>query len=212
MVVLTDVTTPSTQFELGRATAGFDHLDVELDRVVPLDEDLIPYIWVRGEVESDEFERAVTSTDAVDNCQRLEKVGSRTLFRLEWASETGELLPQLIENNVTVLEGHGSDPWFFRLRFPDRNTLTTFYDTCQSAGMDIDIDRVYTLSEAVREDATPELTDEQYEILSLAFREGYYEVPRDATLGDLASALEISKQAASERLRRGMRTVLDRSL
>lgn len=53
-------------------------------------------------------------------------------------------------------------------------------------------------------DATPTagLTDPQREALRTAHEMGYFEVPRDASLGDVAAELDISPPALSERLRR----------
>lgn len=45
------------------------------------------------------------------------------------------------------------------------------------------------------------LTTTQRETLSLALEAGYYERPRDTTLGHLANSLDISKSAVSQRLR-----------
>lgn len=41
---------------------------------------------------------------------------------------------------------------------------------------------------------------------------GHYDVPRDTTLEAVADRLDISRQAASERLRRAHREVIDRYL
>ncbi len=52
------------------------------------------------------------------------------------------------------------------------------------------------------------LTDRQRECLDAALREGYFEVPRECTLADLAETLDIDKSTASEILRRGERRIL----
>lgn len=56
------------------------------------------------------------------------------------------------------------------------------------------------------------LTDRQRECLAAALREGYYEVPRECTLADLAATLGVDKSTASETLRRGEARVLKRFL
>lgn len=53
----------------------------------------------------------------------------------------------------------------------------------------------------------PSLSDKQLLVLEAAVRLGYFAVPRDCTLEDVAAACGISHQAASERLRRAQRTV-----
>lgn len=53
-----------------------------------------------------------------------------------------------------------------------------------------------------------ELTDSQRETLFQAVRDGYFEVPRRTTLGEVGGKLGITQQTASENLRRGTNKVL----
>ncbi len=52
------------------------------------------------------------------------------------------------------------------------------------------------------------ITETQWEAAKLAVEEGYYDVPRRASLGDLAAELEISKSAVSQRLSNLERTII----
>jgi predicted DNA binding protein len=54
---------------------------------------------------------------------------------------------------------------------------------------------------------TDDLTDDQRTLLRNAVREGYFRVPREVTLNDLAAAHGLSDREASERLRRGLARV-----
>ena len=56
------------------------------------------------------------------------------------------------------------------------------------------------------------LTDRQVTALETALSMGYYDVPRGASLADVAAALECAESSASEVLRRGERAVLSRVL
>jgi predicted DNA binding protein len=47
------------------------------------------------------------------------------------------------------------------------------------------------------------LTERQRELLEIAVRQGYFEIPRDCTLAELAEGVGIDKSTASEVLRRG---------
>jgi predicted DNA binding protein len=51
------------------------------------------------------------------------------------------------------------------------------------------------------------LTDTQRETIQLAHELGYYDIPRDVTMADLASELDVSQQALSKRLRRAHETI-----
>jgi predicted DNA binding protein len=53
------------------------------------------------------------------------------------------------------------------------------------------------------------IPDRQLEILNLAIERGYYEIPREVTLQDLADEMEISKTTASHQLRRAESQIMD---
>jgi len=53
------------------------------------------------------------------------------------------------------------------------------------------------------------LTDRQREFLEAALRQGYFAVPRDCTLAELAETLDVDKSTASETIRRGTERVVD---
>jgi len=46
----------------------------------------------------------------------------------------------------------------------------------------------------------------------MAVEKGYFSVPRETKLGEIADVVGITQQAASERVRRGAETVLRKSL
>jgi predicted DNA binding protein len=56
------------------------------------------------------------------------------------------------------------------------------------------------------------VTPLQRETLTEAVRMGYYEVPREATLEDLSEAFDVSRQAISERLSRGVAGLVEHTL
>jgi predicted DNA binding protein len=55
-----------------------------------------------------------------------------------------------------------------------------------------------------------DLSDTERETLEEAVSAGYFESPRDATLGSLAEEFDVSKPAVSENLRRGERKMIQR--
>ena len=102
------------------------------------------------------------------------------------------------------------DEWVIQARFPDRSALLTFREDLVAEGFDVEVQRM-------REDEDEAstqfgVTDPQREVLLLALERGYYTVPRNASLSDLAGDLGISSQAASERLRRGTQTLVANTL
>ena len=111
---------------------------------------------------------------------------------------------------VYLIRGHDDDEWAVQARFPDRSSLLTFREDLVADGFDVEVKRM-------REDEDEAstqfgVTDPQREVLLLALERGYYTVPRNASLSDLAADLDISSQAASERLRRGTQTLVANTL
>ncbi|MFC7138033.1 helix-turn-helix domain-containing protein [Halobaculum litoreum] len=56
------------------------------------------------------------------------------------------------------------------------------------------------------------LTDRQLECLTVAWRLGYFEVPRDCSLAEVAEALDVDTSTVSETIRRGTARVLEQFL
>jgi hypothetical protein len=106
------------------------------------------------------------------------------------------------------------DGWRLDLRFPDQDRCSSYHRACVERGLSIHVLRLSTdvgRSEPLEQSAS-HLTHAQWEVLNAANREGYFDVPRRTSLTELATSLDLSRQAASERLRRGLGTVLDSHL
>jgi predicted DNA binding protein len=56
------------------------------------------------------------------------------------------------------------------------------------------------------------LTDRQLECLTVAWRMGYFEVPRDCSLAEVADAFDVDTSTVSETVRRGTSRVLGQFL
>ncbi|SDY15299.1 HTH DNA binding domain-containing protein [Halobellus clavatus] len=55
------------------------------------------------------------------------------------------------------------------------------------------------------------LIKKQQELLAIAYSNGYFDKPREMTLQEIAEELDISTSAASGRLRRGVKKLIDLS-
>jgi predicted DNA binding protein len=74
-------------------------------------------------------------------------------------------------------------------------------------------DRAYKLLSLLHTDRNDDvLTERQRECLHAALRRGYFEVPRECTLAELAETLDVDKSTASETIRRGQARVLEQFL
>lgn len=91
---------------------------------------------------------------------------------------------------------------FFHFRFPNHDQLTQFYDYCvENEITGIELEYLYSLNERSSHIYEYNLTPEQQEALVLAAQRGYFSTPREVTLKELATELNISQQALSQRVR-----------
>ncbi|MEF8783978.1 MAG: helix-turn-helix domain-containing protein [Haloarculaceae archaeon] len=168
-----------------------------------------PYLffWAGGD-DIPAFETAMEEDATVADIHRYTEADDSVLYRARITEETEVVsYPVWVEVGADQLEAQYADGWWHnRMRFPDREALSTVEEWCRDVGVDFDLERVYT--DRPQESAEICLTDVQAETLRVALAEGYFEVPREASMGDLARDLDVSTQAVSERLRRAHRALV----
>lgn len=208
MSVILEFTIDDEEFTFGRILARPPEMHLEIERVVPTGEMVMPFVWAKGG-DHEVFEEQVRADPAVAELLALDRIGDRVLYRIEWADRPTDLLEGIAETDGVVLEAKGDRRWAFRLRFLDHDGLSAFHNFVLEQGIPIHIERTYTLSEGLDEPGHQfGLTQAQREALVLAIERGYFDVPSETTLDELAEELDITRQALSERVRRGNGAVL----
>ena len=193
---------PAEEFALRESLQAVPDLAVESQRVVEKGETLVmPLIWVRG-ANGETVQTVLSDDSSVSSASRIASYENESLYQMEWKRDVELAIQMITEDEATILDLYGtSDGWQLRSMFPDRDTLARTVEFCENHGLGFDVRRVREM------DVVPSgrwgLTDEQYEALRVAWDAGYFGVPREADLGDIADRLDISHQALSERLRRG---------
>lgn len=94
-----------------------------------------------------------------------------------------------------------------RMKFPDHDSLATYRERCLEQDIDFSLN---SLTDA-RSDSELDpqlLTSAQRTLVASAIEHGYFEIPRGISMIGLAAEHDISDQAASERLRRGISNLL----
>jgi predicted DNA binding protein len=165
------------------------------------------FFWARGgDVGS--FETAMAGDPTVATADRYTELADRVLYRIQLSDAARVVLYEgWVAAGADYTEAWYDDGWWrARMRFPDREALAQFERWCTDRGVRFELDSVYT--DHPREDRVPVLTDAQQEVLGVALAEGYFEVPREASMADIAARLDVSEQAVSERLRRGHRRLV----
>lgn len=170
------------------------------------------FLWATGG-DFDRFEANCEDDDTVADLTVVEDASERRLYRVHVSAATDLSLYPLDERLEASRLGvtSGEDGLHVRLRFPDRESLSAFRPQLESKGVEVTLRSVYGESEH-EFGGEHGLSPKQREALETAVEAGFFEVPRDATLSDVADELGVSTQAASERLRRGVSAFVTNSL
>lgn len=212
MATVMEFTSPADEFPLGSVFDTLPDATVELERLIPHEDLIIPYFWVRG-AEAEDIEAAFDAHAGVNSIRLIDSVQNEYLMRADWEREYIGILSMLTESELVVLTGIGtSDGWRFEVRGESRDAISDFRTYCQDNDIPIDITVVHALFPIQGEGGNYELTDTQREALLLAYQRGYFDSPRATTLGALADELGITQQSLSSRLRRGHRRLIAATL
>lgn len=167
-------------------------------------------LWVRYADRAD-VDTALDEDDSVDSVTCLSEFDDECLYRMEWVDHVHLLLQMVTNSAATILDAYGrNDRWKLRVLYPNRDKFSKTHDFAEAHGLSFDVESIRAM------DGEPAgrfgLTEDQFRSLALATRRGYYEVPRQASLTELADEMDISHQALSERLRRGMGVLVEDTL
>lgn len=210
MNVIVDLAVPSQQFQLGRILEMVGDTSVVLETMVPLGELTVPFFRVHGGANG--FEDSVSNQTAVTDIRVVSSHDDEILYALDWDIADDTFFEGLLEAKATLLEAQGgADVWTFELRFPSHDSLAAFQKHCVMHTIPIEVRRLYN---PTKPGAGPwyGLTPAQRTALTRAVKEGYYSIPRQINTKELANQFDITNQAMSERLRRGIRNLVTGTL
>lgn len=205
MISIVDITVPADAFELGRLLEEIPGIHIELERLVPLRDSVIPLFWVSNGDE-EEIVDILSASDLTQEVRYLTEDGKRQLFEVHWSRDVDGLVQIMIDSGARLLEAETiGEGWDFRLQFPGQDQLTEFRDQCEAKGIKIILRRLYN-PHYPRSGNT--MSSEQQEALMTAYERGYFDIPRGTSLAELAEVFDISDSAYSQRLRRGLASLI----
>ncbi|WP_224335933.1 helix-turn-helix domain-containing protein [Haloprofundus halobius] len=170
-------------------------------------------VWVESD-EFEAFERAAEEDPTVRSLSTVVATDSRRLYQTELRGEGLEtsIYPLVVEEGGVIHDLTAThEGWQFRAEFPGRESFARCHAFCRERDVDFEFHRLFE----EREESTVEeygLTTAQRETLLAAVTGGYLEIPREQSLAELADELGISGNAASERFRRAVKTLVENAL
>lgn len=187
-------------------------LEMEDIRLVSDDEWRLIY-WASGD-DFKVYESALPDDPTISSYTCLTQLPNRRLYRVSLSKEgylhtlanimaEQDIVARSIIMSVDRVEFYG--------RFPSRDALYSLRDACRDLDRDFELLSLFeeTSSENAGEISNRyDVTDSQQEALLAALEQGYFSVPRQTTMEDIANSLEISTSALSTRLRRGQQALL----
>jgi predicted DNA binding protein len=158
-----------------------------------------------GEVTTDrpdEVVEGMQSHDSITEYEVLEQDDRRVMTKYETTDtdlyEFAEYTELVVEFPIVVKRG-----WYEFDLTGTRDELDGLRSTLEAGGFPYELRSLVGSEESERL-----LTARQRELLEAAVRNGYFEVPRECTLEELATRLDIDKSTASTVIRRGEARIL----
>lgn len=211
MSILTAFDVPASDFLLDWTLDAVPEMRVEIERVAVEDEDVTPYFWAAdGDFEA--FETALADDPTVADVVTVEDHGDERLYQVSWRRNVEGIVYAVSEVGATILEATSEDgDWYVEMLFSDGDSLSAFQD--YAAAHDLAFELLW-LHRSTHPEAFGryDVTEEQREALVTAYEMGYFGVPSEVSLGELADELDISKNAASARLHRGYANLVKNTL
>ena len=211
MVTLLSAALPHDKFVLSETLSSVPNANFEVEGVVETCETgVMPLIWASA-VDQDHLDTALVDDPMTEEVELLSDHADRWLYRMKWINSVQGLLETLVTNQATMLTATTSNGrWIVKLMFPTHDGVSETVALCKEQDIDLEII-------AIREmNGQPVgrygLTNAQFEALTTAWRQGFYTVPREVDLVDVAADLGVSHQALSERLRRGIDALIQDTL
>ena len=154
----------------------------------------------------DAFETEMAADPWVADLSALTGDGERRVYAVRLTIPAEEAAyAALVDAGGQILSlEHDADGVHARVRCPSREAFVDLKDAWETRYGEFRVRGLYAEHGCDGQTLSPK----QREALVVARDRGYFEVPRRATLSDLAAELGVSQQAISERLRRGTNKVM----
>jgi predicted DNA binding protein len=162
-------------------------------------------VSVTGEA-MEQFHNHALQDPSIESLKLLEDGEFRRLYSMEaipgTVNETA--YETAVDSGGMYLQSRtGEDGWYTTMNYPDQESFQQYQRRISEEGIEIE-PTVVRAGKYLISGGAFDLTNKQEVVLAEAVNAGYFEIPRQGSLAEVADELDISEQAASERLRRAM--------
>lgn len=198
-------------FALRHALRDVPEMDVKADRLAAHSRRwVMPCLWAAGG-DFDAFDGALDADPTVEDVVTATEYENEKFYQVNWTDDIKRHIDAGLDQEGSLLHAETTnDDWRLTIRFATREQFEEFRTYLTDNGT------TFRLEDLTRATAPQQfmggLTAAQRDALVAAVEEGYFAIPRDATMEEVAETLGISTQAASERLRRGVERFVETML
>jgi len=200
----------STDLPLTGVAAALDTI-LTIDDVVSGTAGAPAVVFSTTGVDPARLEAVMGGADPVVEYVALESAVVESRYRVALHTAHADVYTHLVDLQThpmgAVVTGRG---WKVSAQFADRDALDAFRTACGDTGVEFRPRRVFEAETDPTDDYG--LTAAQHEALLVAHEMGYFDVPRQADLSDVAAELDTTTSALSERLRRGQRRLVGHTI
>ena len=219
MTVVVEITVPVDAFTFGTVFNGVPDAVIELEPIVPIQgerERKMLLVWVSAD-DPDGVETSLLETADTEVVSRLTTTDGKTLFEVQWSDDIDGIVQPLFRTGGRFLKAIGTaEAWEFHLLFSSHESLSEFNMAVTDNDIPVTLQKLHNSgfrgSDVGPVDEEITLSDNHRETLLMAYRNGYYEVPRSHPLDELAEKENVSDSALSKRLRRATASLIEHTL
>lgn len=162
---------------------------------------------VQVEVETRIDEERLSSLGCVDQWEHVAALNETHLYVIAFtAPELPEDLADEVDNLVGTCDPDVTERGATLSFVGPQDAIAETVSEYETAGVSPDLQKLDAYEG--RDRPLDELTDRQREVIRTAYDEGYYEVPREVTTGDIAAELDVDPSTVAEHLQRAERNLL----
>ncbi len=170
-------------------------------------------VWAMGD-DFETYESTLTADPTIETYDCLAKLPEKRLYRLS-LSDDGQrqtVHTVSVEHDITIIRLTATaNKEELLARFPSRDTVVHLREACLERDRRFELLNLYEEKPAKNDggfESRYGITTGQQEALLTALEKGYFNVPRETTMEEIAEELGISTSALSTRLRRGQQALL----
>lgn len=186
-------------------------LQLEAERIAAHSTEwVMPCMWAT-EADFDAVDQAFTNDPTVEEIEEEYEFQDEKYYQLKWSEEVIQRINTFVDRDAAILDATAdTEGWRMRLRFASRDSFEDFCKYLTEEGMSFDLWEL--IEPGTPRQSFGELTPAQRNALVAAKEHGYYKIPRETTLRDLADELDVAHQTLSEHLRRGTENLIDATI